>query len=339
MLLLSLLATLLLAQPQPPAAAQPAATMKAVRFHEHGGRAVLKYEDAPRPTPGEGEILVRVAAAGVNPVDAIIRRGGWRGITLPFTPGHDIAGTVEALGPGVTAFSVGQPVYACLPLDRGGGYAEFAVVRVEEAAPKPERASFAQAAGVGVTALTAWQAFFDTANLQKGQTVLIHGGSGGVGTMAIQLAKWKGAKVIATASTRNQDYLRELGADVAIDYTKEKFEDIAKDVDVVLDGVGGDTTLRSIPTLKKGGIIITIAGPTPTAEARAAGVRAARMLVKRDGAQLREIGKLIDEGALKVVISHELPLIEAARAHELIESKHTRGKIILTVSDPAKPPK
>jgi NADPH:quinone reductase-like Zn-dependent oxidoreductase len=316
-----------------PAAQTEPPTMKAVRFHQHGGREVLKYEDAPRPTPGEGEILVRVVAAGVNPVDALIRRSGWRGIALPFTPGHDLAGTVEDAGAGVAAFKQGDAVYACLPLDRGGAYAEFAIVREEEAAPKPAKATFEEAATVGVTALTAWQALFDTAKLEAGQTVLIHGGSGGVGTMAIQLAKWKGARVIATASARNQEYLKELGADVAVDYAAERFEDVAKDVDVVLDAVGGETTGRSIGVLKKGGILITIAGPTPTREAKEAGVRATGMLVKRDGAQLRQIGELIDSGKLKIVVSRELPLSEAAKAHELIESKHTRGKIVLKVAE------
>jgi NADPH:quinone reductase-like Zn-dependent oxidoreductase len=320
-------------------AAQPSGgqTMKAIRFHEHGGREVLKYEDARRPTPAEDELLVRVIAAGVNPVDALIRRGGRRA-QLPFTPGHDLAGIVESVGPGVTTFRPGDDVYACLPLDRGGAYAEFAIVREEEAAPKPQTASFAEAAAVGVAALTAWQAFFDTADLQPGQTVLIHGGSGGVGTMAIQLAKWKGARVIATASTRNQDYLKELGADVAIDYTTQRFEDIAKDVDVVLDAVGGETRDRSIPTLKQGGILITIAGPpVPQDAARNAGIRATGMLVKRSGEQLRKIAELIDSGDLKIVVSQELPLSKAAKAHEQIETKHTRGKIVLKVAEPPAP--
>jgi len=309
-----------------------AATMKAVRIHEFGGREVLKYEDAPRPKAGRGEILVKVAAAGVNPVDAMVRRGGLRS-TLPFTPGHDLAGTVEEVGPGVEGFAKGEAVYACLPLDRGGAYAEYAIVKVEEAAPKPKTATFVEAAGVGVTALTAWQALFDTAKLQKGQTVLIHGGSGGVGTIAVQLAKWKGARVIATASARNQEYLKELGVDVAIEYSAQQFEDIAKDVDVVLDAVGGETRDRSIGVLKKGGIMVTIAGPPATEKAAAAGVRAVGLRVSRSGSQLREIGELIDSGVIKLVVSQELPLSEAAKAHELIETKHTRGKIVLRVSE------
>lgn len=333
MLLHALAAALTLAlQPATRPAPQPEATMKAVRIHEFGGREVLKYEDAPRPVPGQGEMLVKVAAAGVNPVDAIARRGGLRS-ALPFIDGFDLAGTVESLGPGVSAFKPGDAVYACLPLNRGGAYAQYAIVKEEEAAPKPQKASFAEAAGVGITALTAWQALFDTADLQKGQTVLIHGGSGGVGTMAIQLAKWKGARVIATASAANQDYMKELGADITIDYKAQKFEEIVKDVDVVLDAVGGETRDRSIGVLKKGGIIITIAGPAAPEKAKEAGVRSVNILVKRSGEQLRKIGELIDSGDLKLVVSKELPLSEAARAHELIETKHTRGKIVLTMPE------
>lgn len=335
-LILILLTTLAATLPTPPAAsppAQPAPTMKAVRFHRHGGPEVLVFEDAPRPSPGEGEILVRVAAAGVNPVDAHVRRGGGRTVPLPFTPGYDLAGTVEEVGPGVTAFKPGDEVYACLPIARGGAYAQFAIVRVEEAAPKPATLTFTEAAAVGVTALTAWQSLFDTADLQPGQTVLIHGGSGGVGTMAIQLAKWKGARVISTASTRNQEYLKELGVDVAVDYTTQRFEDFAKDVDVVLDAVGGETRDRSIPCVKKGGILITIAGPAAFDAAREAGIRTTNMVVHRRGEDLRQIGRLIDSGHLRVVVTHTLPLSEARTAHEMIESKHTRGKIVLTVSE------
>lgn len=338
-LVLTVVATLVAALLTPPAAApqpggsSPPTTMKAVRFHRHGGPEVLTFEDAPRPTPAAGEILVRVVAAGVNPVDAHVRRGGGRAVALPFTPGYDLAGTVEEVGPGVTEFGVGDEVYACLPIVRGGAYAQFAIVRVEEAAPKPASIGFTEAAAVGVTALTAWQSLFDTADLRPGQTVLIHGGSGGVGTMAIQLAKWKGARVIATASTRNQEYLKELGADVTVDYTTQRFEDFARDVDVVLDAVGGETRDRSIPCVKKGGILITIAGPAAFEKAREAGIRTTNMVVERRGEDLRQIGRLIDSGDLRVVVSQTLPLSEAAKAHEMIEAKHTRGKIVLVVAE------
>lgn len=316
-------------------AAQPAtgsvATMKAVRYHQAGGPEVLKYEDVPRPSPGQGEMLIRVAAAGVNPVDAKFRKAGRP--SLPFTPGFDVAGTVEEAGPGVSTFKKGDAVFAYVPLSRGGGYAEYAIVKEPEAAAKPAKTTLPQAAGLPVAALTAWQGLFDTAKLQKGQTVLIHGGSGGVGTMAVQLAHWKGARVLATASTENQAYLKQLGADVAIDYKTQKFEDVAKDVDVVLDTVGGDTADRSFDVLKKGGIIVSIVGHLSQEKAKAAGVRAVDILVKPSGAQLREIAGLVDSGDLKPVVTKELPLEDAAKAHELIETGHTRGKIVLTTGE------
>src|SRR6266849_6915345 len=201
------------------------ATMKAIVVHEYGGPEVLKYEDAPRPEPKEDEILVRVIAAGVNPVDSAPRSARFAqflGIKLPAIPGYDIAGVVEKTGTKITKFKAGDAIYAYVDLKRGGGYAEFAIVTEKEAAPKPKSLTFVEAAAVPVVAETAWQALIDTAKLGAGETVLIHGGSGGVGTFAIQIAKARGAKVIATASTRNQDLLKQLGADVAIDYTKTK---------------------------------------------------------------------------------------------------------------------
>src|SRR5438552_9989193 len=236
--------------------AQPAKpTMKAIVVHEYGGPEVLKYQDAPRPAPKEDQILVRVSAAGVNPVDDASRSEKYAkffGITLPFIPGYDIAGVVEKTGAKITKFKAGDQVYAYLELKDGGGYAEYAVATEVEAAAKPKSISFTEAAGVPVVALTAWQALIDKAKLSAGQTVLIHGGSGGVGSFAIQIAKARGAKVIATASTANQNLLKQLGADVAVDYTKQKFEDAAKDVDVVLDSVGKDTLARSYGVVKKG---------------------------------------------------------------------------------------
>src|SRR5688572_26361405 len=214
-------------------------TMRAVRVDEFGDRSVLKIVTIDRPTPGEGELLVRVHAAAVNPVDWKMRQGGGRmGMKTPFTPGFDVSGVVESVGAGVTKFKAGDAIFAMLDLRRGGGYAEYAIVKESEAAMKPAKVSHVEAAAVPLAALTAWQALFDTAKLEKGQTVLIHAGAGGVGSAAIQLAKWKGARVIATASKENQEFLRKLGADETIDYRAEKFEDRAKDVDVVLDPVG-----------------------------------------------------------------------------------------------------
>src|SRR5438309_2736579 len=280
--------------------------MKAIVIHEYGGPEVLKYEDTRRPEPKEDQILVRAIAAGVNPVDASIRseRGAkFFGITLPFIPGYDIAGVVEKTGAKIAKFKPGDSVYAYLSLKDGGGYAEYAVATEVEAAPKPKSIRFVEAAGVPVVALTAWQALIDTAKLSVGQTVLIHGGSGGVGSFAIQIAKARGAKVIATASTANQDLLKQLGADVAIDYTKQKFEDVAKDVDVVLDSVGKDTLARSYGMVKKGGIIVSIVAGLDQAELLKHGIRGAALSVEPNSEELAEIGKLIDQGKIKVIVS------------------------------------
>src|SRR5207253_5167598 len=213
---------------------QPARpTMKAIVVHEYGGPEVLKYENVPRPEPKDDQILVRVIAAGVNPVDGMIRSGmfaKYEKAAFPMIPGSDIAGVVEKAGGKITKFKVGDPVYAYVSLTNGGGYAEYTVAAQAEAAPKPKSLTYGEAAAVPVVALTAWQALIDTAKFRAGQTVLIHGGSGGVGSFAIQIAKAHGAKVIATASTANQELLKQLGADVAIDYTKQNFENVAKDV-------------------------------------------------------------------------------------------------------------
>ncbi len=313
--------------------------MKAVVIHEYGGPEVLKYEDVPRPEPKEDQILVRVIAAGVNPVDEAGRSeksAKFFGITLPFTPGYDIAGIVEKTGGKITKFKTGDSVYAYLSLTKGGGYAEYAAASEAEAAAKPKSISFVEAAGVPVVALTAWQALIDTAKLSAGQTVLIHGGSGGVGTFAIQIAKARGAKVIATASTANQDFLKQLGADLAIDYTKTKFEDVAKNVDVVLDSVGKDTLARSYGVVKKGGFIVTLVARIDQAELDKHGIRGASLGVEPDSNELTEIGKLIDEKKIKMIVSQAFPLSEAIKAQEQIATGHTRGKIVLKVADEPK---
>jgi NADPH:quinone reductase-like Zn-dependent oxidoreductase len=314
-------------------------TMKAIVIHQYGEPDVLKYEDAPRPEPKENQILVRVIAAGVNPVDGAARSEKYAkffGITLPFIPGYDIAGVVEKTGAKVTKFKAGDSVYAYIGLGEGGGYAEYAVVTEEEAAPKPKSLAYESAAGVPVVALTAWQALIDTAKLSAGQTVLIHGGSGGVGSFAIQIAKARGAKVIATASTANQDFLKQLGADVAIDYTKQKFEDVAKGVDVVLDSVGKDTLARSYGIVKKGGFVVTLVAQIDEAELAKYGIRGASLSVKPDSNELAEIGKLIDEGKIRVLVSQTFPLCEAMKAQEQVATGHTRGKIVLKVAEEPK---
>lgn len=310
---------------------QPPPAMKAVRVHAFGGPEVLRYEDAPRPTPGPGELLVRVRAAGVNPVDAGVRAGSFGDFRarLPLVPGFDVAGVVDEVGDGVEAFTEGDDVYAMLDLERGGAYAQYVIVKTSEAAPRPETLDFIEAAGVPLVALTAQQVLFDTAGLQAGQTVLIQGGSGGVGSYAIQLAKAAGARVIAVASGRNQDYMKTLGADVTVDYERQRFEDVARDVDVVLDTVGGDTQTRSFAVLKRGGHLVSIVGRPSQELADERGVRASGILVRADGAQLASITRLFDAGRLQAAETTELPLERAREAHEQIETRHTRGKIVL----------
>src|SRR6266404_5896639 len=314
-------------------------TMKAIVVHEYGGPEVLKYEDIPRPEPKDDEMLVRVIAAGVNPVDEMIRSGmfaKYEKAAFPMIPGADIAGVVEKAGGKITKFRMGDPVYAYISLKNGGGYAEYAVATEGEASPKPKSLSYVEAAAVPVVALTAWQALIDTAKLSAGQTVLIHGGSGGVGTFAIQIAKARGAKVIATASTANQDFLKQLGADVAIDYTKTKFEEVAKNVDVVLDSVGKDTLARSYGVVKKGGFVVTLVARIDQAELDKHGIRGASLSVKPDSNELVEIGKLIDEKKIKVIVSQTFPLSEAVKAQEQVATGHTRAKIVLKVADEPK---
>jgi len=307
------------------------ATMKAIVVHQYGGPEVLKYEDAPRPEPKENEILVRVIGAGVNPVDTYVRSGKFGAATLPLIPGRDIAGIVEEVGPGATKFKKGDAVYGNV---RNGGYAEFAVAAEKDIALKPAALDFVEAAAVPVAARTAWDALVETAHLAAGQTVLIQGGSGGVGSFAIQIAKVRGAKVYATASTGNQDLLKELGADVAIDYTKQKFEDVVKNVDVVLETAGKETLERSYPVVKKGGYLVSIVGPTDPAKVQQYGIQAPPLALSASA--LSELTKLFDAKKIKVVVTETLPLSEAQKAQEQVGTHHTRGKIVLKVGDEKK---
>ena len=314
-------------------------TMKAVVVHEYGGPEVLKYEEVPRPEPKEDQILVRVMAAGVNPVDALIRSGmfaKYEKDVFPIIPGADIAGVIDKVGRKITKFEAGDPVFAYVSLKGGGGYAEYALGTERDTAAKPKSLSYVEAAAVPIVALTAWQALVDTAKLAAGQTVLIHGGSGGVGSFAIQIGKARGAKVIATASTANQDLLKELGADVAIDYTKQKFEDVAKDVDVVLDSVGEDTLARSYGVVKRGGFIVSLVARPERAGLDKHGIRGAALSVEPNSDELAQIGKLIDQKKIKVIVSQTFPLSDAAKAQEQVATGHTRGKVVLKVADEPK---
>jgi NADPH:quinone reductase-like Zn-dependent oxidoreductase len=307
--------------------------MKAIRIHEYGGPEVLALEEVQRPTPGPGELLIRTHAASVNPFDWKVRAGYMKEflpLTFPATLGWDVSGTVEAVGPGVTRFKPGDDVYA--RLEDGGGYAEYTIAKEDVPASKPKKIDHAHAAAVPVAALTAWQALFGAAQLRARQKVLIHGAAGGVGSFAVQFAKAKGAYVIGTASGRNQAFLRELGVDEAIDYEKTRFEDRVRDVDVVLDTIGGETQERSWKTLKRGGILVSLVAPPMQEQAAKFGVRAVMLGAHPSASDLAEIARLIDTGKVKTVVETILPLTEARRAHEISQSGHARGKIVLLVT-------
>jgi NADPH:quinone reductase-like Zn-dependent oxidoreductase len=307
--------------------------MKAVRLHEAGGPDTLKYEDVEKPAAGPGQLLIRVKAAGVNPVDWKIRDGGMKGrLTLPMTMGFELAGVVDAVGEGVKDFRAGDQVYTYLGVGGGGAYAEFAAVPAKDCAKKPAKASWTQAGGTPLAGLTAWQALFDHAKLDKGQTILIHGAAGGVGHFAVQFAAWKGAHVIATASAENAAFVKSLGAERVIDYKTEKFEDLVKDADAVFDIIGGDTLKRSYGVLKEGGYLVSIVAGPDKAELEKKKAKGTVFLVHPDARQLTEIAGLIDGGKVKVDVSAEFPLKEAGKAQEENKSGGKgRGKVVLTV--------
>ncbi len=311
-------------------------TMKAVRIHAYGGPAVLHYEDVPMPLLASDDILIRVRAAAVNPVDWKIREGYLQGFLhhkLPLILGWDVSGEVIEVGPEATGFKVGDEVYARPDIERDGSYAEYIAVKASDAARKPATLDHVHAAAVPLTALTAWQSLVDAAHLQAGQTVLIHAAAGGVGSLAVQLAKARGARVIATASAVNIGLVTELGADQFIDYTRTRFEEVVKDVDVVFDTIGGDTQERSWQVLKPGGILVSVVSPPPEATATARGVRSAFVFIQSSGQQLTAIAQLIDEGRMKPIIHTVLPLSEARQAQVISQGGHARGKIVLHVAD------
>jgi len=308
--------------------------MKAVRIHGYGGTDVLKYEDAPRPTAGPGEVLIRVHATTVNPFDCAARAGymdSWFHYTFPLIMGTDISGVIEELGEGVTDFAVGDSVYARTGVFRDGANAEYAVAFVSDVAAKPQSLDHLHAAALPHVTLTAWQGLYELANLSAGQTILIHAAAGGVGHIAVQLAKLRGAKVIGTAS-QHLDFIKELGVDQAIDYATTAFEDVVKDVDVVLDLIGGETQERSWKVLKPGGIIVSTIQPPSEETAAAHGVRAGFIMSAPPVREtLTKVAEMVDNGDIKVTVSTILPLAEIQKAHQLIEAKHTHGKLVLQV--------
>lgn len=333
-------------------------TMKAVRLHTYGGPEVLRYEDAPKPQPKAGEVLVRVHAVGINPPDWYLRDGfrtlppEWRPqLTMPVIPGTDISGVVEAVGEGVDAFAVGDAVYGMVrfpSMAESAAYAEYVAAPVGDLARKPAGIDHAHAAAAPMSLLTAWQFLVELGHdapnpLQAGphrpaplagKTVLVNGAAGGVGHLALQVAKLQGARVIAVASSAHEAFLRSLGADDYIDYTKDKPEEVARDIDVVLDSVGHAASARFLRTLKRGGALYPVypLGFTAYDEAAERGVTVSSTQVRSNGAQLAQLAGLLDSGAIRVAIDSSYPLAQAARAHERAAQGHIQGKLVLTVS-------
>jgi len=312
--------------------------MKTVRIYEFGGLDSLKLEDVPVPVPASGEVLIRIHGASINPVDwkTCIGQGVAPRLKdpFPFNPGWDVSGIIEAVGANVAALKTGDAVCGMIrwPLG-GGGYAEYVAAPATDVVIKPATMSHLEAAGLPLVALTAWQGLFDIAELSAGQKVLIHAAAGGVGHIAVQLAKWQGATVIGTASARNEEFLRNLGLDVFIDYNARQFEDLVHDVDVVFDGAGGDVQERSWSGVKKGGMLASIRGRPSEQDATARGVRAHHVSVHTDQKQLQEIADLVEAGHIKVHVGATFPLAKIRDAHELSQQGHGRGKIVLQCSN------
>ncbi|MEH2298394.1 NADP-dependent oxidoreductase [Nostoc sp.] len=336
----------------------PTNTMKAIRLHEFGGPEVLRYEEAPVLELKPGEVLVRVQAIGVNPPDWYLRDGYKAlppemrpSVPLPVIPGSDVSGVVEAVAEDVQGFSVGDEVFGMIRFPSYGksdAYAEYVAAPASDLARKPAGIDHMRAAGAPMSGLTAWQFLIDLGHdepnpLQPerhrpvplgGKTVLVNGAAGGVGHIAVQLAKWQGAHVIAVASGTQESFLRELGADQFIDYAKSLPEDVAHDVDLVLDTLGGPTTGRFLRTLRRGGALFPVfPGFSDAEEAAKLGVTVSMTQVRSNGPQLAEFGRLLDAGTVRVAIDSTFPLADARRAHERAARGHIQGKIVLTCSD------
>ncbi|MFJ7072194.1 NADP-dependent oxidoreductase [Streptomyces sp. NPDC098781] len=336
----------------------PTHTMRAVRIHEYGGPEVLRYEEAPIPEPGPGEVLVRVHAVGINPPDWYLRGGLTKmpgetesTVTLPVIPGTDVSGVVEAVATDVDDFAVGDEVFGLLrfPSFDGRAYAEYVAAPASDLARKPAGIDHVHAAGAPMAGLTAWQFLIDLGHdhpspfqtarhrptaLGAGTTVLVNGAAGGVGHMAVQLAKWKGARVIAVASGAHESFLRDLGADQFIDYTKTRPEEVVHDIDLVLDTVGGPDSRRFLRTLKRGGSHFPVfPGDFDEEETAKLGITVSTAQVRSNGAQLAELGRLLEKGTVSVAIDSTFALAEARAAHERAARGHIQGKIVLTVED------
>ena len=309
------------------------AKMKAVRIEAFGGPEALKLQEIERPEPRDGEVLIEVHAASVNPVDYKIRSGHYPPVKedkLPKVLGRDVSGVIVRCGRAVTTLAEGDEVMAML--DSGqGGYAEYVTLPAALCARKPDSLDYDEAAAVPLAALTAWQGLFDHGGLMAGQTVMIHGGAGGVGHFAIQLAKAQGAQVVTTCASNDKEFVQSLGADKAIDYSEERFEDLVNEVDLVFDLVAGDTQERSWSVLKDGGTMVSTLSKPSERQARIHHARAVNYIAHPDGGELAQIADLIEQKKVRPHVAARLPLTEAAAAHRTVEHEHPRGKVVLEV--------
>jgi NADPH:quinone reductase-like Zn-dependent oxidoreductase len=305
--------------------------MQAIRAHDYGAPEVLVLEQAPRPQPQAGEALIRILAAGVNPADWKMRSGVYKAfmpLTFPWTPGLEGAGIVEAVGSEVAHLQPGQAVYGRIR----GSYAEHAKAPATDLQLKPDILTFEQAASVPVGALTAWQAVIETAQVQSGQRVLVHGAAGGVGIYAVQLAKWRGAQVMGTASASNLEFVRSLGAEQAIDYNVAPFETVVQDLDVVIDTVGGDLPERSLPVLRPGGVLVSVAARLSPEMGQALNIHTPSLGLS-GSEKLAQISQLLESKQIRPVVGAVFTLSDARKAHELSQTGHGRGRIILRISE------
>jgi NADPH:quinone reductase-like Zn-dependent oxidoreductase len=303
--------------------------MQAIQAHDYGEPDVLALEQVTRPEPGADQVLVRLNVAGVNPVDWKNRSGMFKQfmpLTFPWTPGVEGSGIVEAVGSNVTTLKVGDEVYGIVK----GGYAEYALTPASDVQPKPARLTLEEAASIPMGFLTAWGGLIDTANVQAGQRVLIHGAAGGIGAYAVQLAKWKGAHVTGTASAKNLEFARSLGADEMIDYNATRFETVLKDLDIVLDTVGADLAERSFQVIRPGGIFVTVAGRLAEDAGKDQNLRAVSA-GRASTDKLKQASELIEAGQLVPVVGQSFPLAEASKAQALSETRHGRGRILLQI--------
>jgi NADPH:quinone reductase-like Zn-dependent oxidoreductase len=326
-------------------------TMQAIQVHQYGTPRQLKLEEIPRPEPQADEVLVHIHAAGVLPMETAVRQGMFPGAmprSFPYIPGTAFAGVVEAVGENVTRFKVGDAICGRAP---SGTYAEYATININPPpitpkmerwrhsaaivplAPKPRSLTFDEAAALSGGATTAWTSLFEDGNVQAGQRVLIHAAAGGVGLFAVQFAKWKGAYVIGTASAANVDYVRSIGADEVVDYASTPFEEVAREVDFVLDTIGGETMQRSMKIIKRGGMLVSVVDVPPADLAESLGIRAINNQVVPASEHLLKIVEVIDAGYAKAAIREIFPLSEAYKAHELCETGHGRGRIVLHIAD------